>query len=38
MLAAMEENKADYNKYYEKDECTLILRILKLINYGKCDF
>jgi hypothetical protein len=28
MLNAMEENKADYNKYYAKDERTLILRIL----------
>ena len=28
MLEAMEENKADYNKYYGKDERTLILRIL----------
>ncbi len=27
MLLAIEENKADYNKYYGKDECTLILRI-----------
>jgi DNA-directed RNA polymerase subunit RPC12/RpoP len=29
MLKAAEENKADYNKYYGKDERTLILRILK---------
>jgi len=29
MLAAMEENKTDYNKYYGKDERTLILRILE---------
>lgn len=28
MLKAAEENKADYNKYYGKDERTLILRIL----------
>ena len=28
MLAAMEENNTDYNKYYGSDECTLILRIL----------
>lgn len=29
MLKAMEENKADYNKYYGKDERTLLLRILE---------
>jgi rRNA maturation protein Nop10 len=29
MLLAMEENRSDYNKYYGKDERTLILRILK---------
>jgi rRNA maturation protein Nop10 len=29
MLKAAEENKEDYNKYYGKDERTLILRILK---------
>jgi hypothetical protein len=29
MLMSAEENKADYNKYYGKDERTLILRILK---------
>lgn len=28
MLKAAEENKTDYNKYYGKDERTLILRIL----------
>ena len=28
MLLAMEENKEDYNKYYGKDERTLLLRIL----------
>ena len=28
MLKAAEENRADYNKYYGKDERTLILRIL----------
>lgn len=28
MLTAMEENQKDYNKYYGKDEQTLILRIL----------
>lgn len=29
MLDAMEENKADYDKYFGKDERTLILRILE---------
>ena len=29
MLKAAEENNKDYNKYYEKDELSLILRILK---------
>ena len=29
MLKAAEENKKDYNKYYGKDELTLILRILE---------
>jgi len=29
MLTAMEENHKDYNKYYGKDEQTLILRILE---------
>lgn len=37
MLDAMEENKTDYNKYYGKDEHTLILRILKYKdNYLSC--
>ena len=29
MLKAVEENRADYNKYYGKDERTLIQRIFK---------
>jgi transposase len=29
MLSGIAENKADYNKYYGKDERTLLLRILK---------